>query len=29
MFDKYGQEAIDDYMEFYDELDNFEITAKR
>lgn len=24
MCDKHGQEAVDDYMEFYDELDNFE-----
>ncbi|MDY3857779.1 MAG: antirestriction protein ArdA [Muribaculaceae bacterium] len=24
MYDKHGQEAVDDYMEFYDELDNFE-----
>ena len=24
MCDKHGQEAVDDYMEFHDELDNFE-----
>ena len=25
----HGQEAVDDYMEFHDELDNFEVIAKR
>ena len=29
MCDKHGQEAVDDYMEFHDELDNFEVIAKR
>ena len=24
-----GQEAVDDYMEFHDEVDNFEVIAKR
>lgn len=29
MCGKHGQEAVDDYMEFHDELDNFEVIAKR
>lgn len=29
MCDKRGQEAAVDYMEFHDELDNFEVIAKR
>ena len=29
MCDKNGQNAVDDYMEFHDELDNFEVIAKR
>ena len=27
--DKYDQDAVDDYMEFHDELDSFEVIAKR
>lgn len=29
MCDKHGQEAVDDYLEFRDELENFEVIAKR
>lgn len=28
MCDKHGHEAVDDYMEFHDEIDNCEVIAK-
>lgn len=29
MCDKHGADAVDDYMELHDDLDNFEVIAKR
>ena len=29
MCEKHSQEAVDDYMEFHDSLDGFEVIAKR